>query len=138
MADRCLGPVPAPLLRPLLSIRTCLSLSHRILSTLGPLFHLQSCSLNPSPVSPTAPHLQVPPELPSRPLVSHRPFINRAGLTAGLWAALSSLAFCTWKSLVPTLAQALGDPGEGLTIPSGQEQGSRMGSQVWPCAVLVS
>ena len=47
------------------------------------------CSFNPSLGSRAAPHLQVPPELPSRPPISHKPFINHAGLPAGLWAALS-------------------------------------------------
>ena len=49
-----------------------------------------------------------------------------------------ALEFCTWKSVVPTLAQALGDTGEGLTLQSGQGQGSRLGSQVQLWAVFIS
>ena len=137
MADHCPGPMPAPLLWALLSIHIYVSFSHHILSVLRPLFHLLSNSFNPSPGSQAASHLQVPPELPSKPPISHRPFIKYAGLTAGLWAALSC-------SGILHLEVSGAHPGtsprgrEGLTIQSGQGQGSRLGTQVQPWAMLFS
>ena len=138
MADHCPGPMPTPLLWALLSIHICLSFIHCILSVLRPLFHLLSYSFNPSPGSRAASHLQVPPELPSRPPVSHRPFINHAGLTAGLWAARSC-------SGILHLEVSGAHPGtspqghrRGADHPESPRTGSRLGSQVQPWAMLFS